>query len=148
MPHKVDDVELTMKVVKSLIARGPASVRKLARIAGTTSPRKIRQIAKISGTASYLLADRAVHEISKLPLNEDQKKAIKKALMIPNVIEVKDGPDMVDLEPLTVHESRLSISPEVARAVSESGVVSPASKGKTLTVTFGKKPRGATHRKQ
>ncbi len=147
MPRMVDDVELTTKVVKSLISRGPASVRKLARVAGTTSPQKIRQIARITGVASYLLSDRAFREISKLPLDEEQLKAIKRALMIPNVIKVKDGPDLVDLEPLTIHETRVGISPEVEKAVSESGVISLAAKGKTLTVTFGKKHRGVTRRK-
>ncbi len=147
MPRKVDDVQLTTRVVKSLISNGPASIRKLARLAGTTSPRKIRQIAKITAIASYLLADQAFREISKLPLNEEQQKAIKRAMMIPNVIEVKDGQDIVDLEPLTVHETRVGISPEVEKAVFESGVISPAAKGKTLTVTFGKKPREAKRRK-
>ncbi len=55
-------------------------------------------------------------------------------------------PDMVDLEPLTVHETRVGISPEVEKAVSESGVISSAAKGNPNS-DFWKETSGSNAKK-
>lgn len=139
MPRKVDDSRITAKMVKELIVNGPSSTRKLAKIAGTSSPMKVRQIAKIAGTASYWLADQTMKEVSKLPLERDVLNGIENAMMIPNVIEVKDAPDIVTLEPMPVFKTRINISPEVDEAISRSGVLSHMVRGKDIKVQFSKK---------
>ncbi len=126
-------------MVKALILNGPSSTRKLAKIAGTSSPKKVRQIAEIASTAGYYLADDTMKEISKLPLEKDVLMSVENAIRIPHIIEVDGAPDIVTLEPMPVFKTRINISPEVEEAVSKSGVLSHAVKGKDVKVRFSRK---------
>jgi len=137
LPRKVDHLALTQKVVKTLIAEGAISDRKLARLVGTTSAKKVRQIAEIAGTAAYLLASDALSRVR--PHHKREFEAVKQGFKIPRVIEIRNAPDIITIDAFPVYEARLNISKEVSEAVSESGVISPELKGKPLNVTLTKK---------
>jgi hypothetical protein len=139
MPSKVDDSQITAKVVKALIANKTSSTRKLAKLAGTTSPKKIRQIAEIAGMASFYLGDQMMKEIEKLRIKPEVLQSVENAIMVPHVMEQKDGPAIITLEPMSVAKARVHISQEVEEAVSRPGVIPESVKGKTIKVQFSRK---------
>ncbi len=148
MPKKVDEMAITRKVVSALISRGPASETKLARIAGTTSAKKVRQVAQIAGAAAYVLASHVLAELDKVHVDDKAREAVRRAIVIPNVIEIKDAPDVITLETMPVYEAKLKISQEVAEGVMQSGVVSETVKGKPLKVEIRHKMKEKVARLQ
>ncbi len=141
MPRKVNELALTQKLVETLIDEGTISDRNLAKRVGTTSSKKVRQITNIAETAMFLFTEHALAEISKLPLHEGELEAVRRAFVIPRLIEVRDAPDIVTVESLPVYETRLKITNEVANAVTQSEVVQPEFKNRPLKVTLSKKFR-------